>query len=235
MSILTAIVNIFLAPSEAFPILREKDSAQTRSIFLGILIFLGLINLAVLKDLYAEVQYEQTVERIENSSRIPEDQKEQLILDMEDRFENPSPAAIGIMWLTNAISYPIRVLFMAFIVMMIGNFIFGGREKFATILNMTALVYMVCILELLVKIPLMLNQWSIDIHTGLGILGLGEPGSFLYYFMNGMDFFAAWRIVLLGLGAGYLYQKKPGGFIVALFIYWILQNAFTAGLGALFV
>ncbi len=234
MSILSAIINIFVAPSEAFPILKSEDSARTRSIFLAVLVFLGLINLAVLKDLYAEVQFEQTVERIENSSRIPEDQKEQLLLDMEDRFENPSRASLVIMWMTNAISFPVRVLFMSLIVMLIGNFIFGGMEKFSSILNMTALVYMICILELLVKIPLMLHQWTLNIHTGLGILSLGDPGSFLYYFLNGLDFFAAWRIVLLGMGAAYLYNKKANGFIIALSVYWILQNVLVATLGALF-
>ena len=99
---------------------------------------------------------------------------------------------------------------------------------------MTALTYMVVVLELIVKIPLMLYKWSLEVYTGLGLLGIGEPGTFLFHFLNGFDLFGAWRIILLGIGAGLLYEKKPGGFITALSIYWIIQLSITAGIGAAF-
>ncbi|NQV37825.1 MAG: hypothetical protein HQ509_07470 [Candidatus Marinimicrobia bacterium] len=234
MAIIASIINLFLSPADAFSSLNKLDSGKTRTTLLLILVSLGLINLFLLKDLYMDVQYEQTIERIENSERIPEEQKAEILQDMDERFENPSIGQQSIMWLTNALGFPLRVIFMALIVLLIGNFIMGGNLKYGALVNVTALAYMISILELAVKIPLMYYKWSIEVYTGLGLLGIGEPGSFIYYFLNGIDIFGAWRLVVLGIGASLLYNKKPAGFIGALFVYWIIQITITSSIGAVF-
>lgn len=234
MAIIATIINLFLSPSDAFTALKKLDSGKTRTILLLILVFLGLINLFLLKDLYMDVQYNQAIERVENSDQLTDEQKEEYLQKIEESFENPGVGQQIIMWLTNAIGFPLRVVFMTLIVMFIGNFIFGGNLKYGDLINMTALAYMVSILEFVVKIPLMYYKWSIEVYTGLGLLGIGEQGSFIYYFLNGLDIFGAWRIILLGIGASILYHKKAGGFIIALFIYWIIQITIVSSLGAAF-
>jgi len=73
-----------------------------------------------------------------------------------------------------------------------------------------------------------------DIHTGLGLLGLGEKGSFLYNFMSGMDLFSLWRIIVLAVGMSVLYNRDIKPFAIALIIYWLLQTTILSFLGSLF-
>lgn len=234
MILVKTILNVFLAPATAFSALKSSDSTRQRTWLLLILVLMGTANLFFLKDLFIDLQYDQTITRIENSERIPEEKKAEMLEDIQDRFENPSLMSKIIMWGSNAISFPLRVIFMSLIILLTGNFIFGGNQPFGSIVNLTALTYMVSIAELALKIPLMLSMETIEVHTGLGLLNIGEQGQFLYYFLAGIDFFAIWRLILLGLGAGILYNKKPGGFTAVLFGFWIVQLIISASLGVVF-
>ncbi len=234
MALLASIINVFLSPTDAFQGLQDRDTARTRTTLLLILAGLGLVNLVALKDLYMNVQYDQTVQRIENSDRISDEQKQEMLENIDERFSNPSTGQLAIMWITNAVGFPLRVIFMAFIVLVIGNFVFGGNLKYGDLITMTALTYMISLLELAVKIPLMNYKWSIEVYTGLGLLGLGEPGSFIRYFTNSLDIFALWRVIVLGIGAAILYKKKSTVFISAFAIYFFLQITVVSSLGAIF-
>ena len=141
---------------------------------------------------------------------------------------------VAVGYVTSALATPARILLMALMVMLIGNFFFGGKSSYSNILVMTAYTYMIAILEALVKVPLMISKWSMDIHTGLGLLGLGEKGSFLYNFMSGMDLFAFWRVIVLAVGMSVLYHREVKPFMIALSIYWILQTTFFSFIGSLF-
>jgi hypothetical protein len=93
---------------------------------------------------------------------------------------------------------------------------------------------MLSILEMAVKTPLMLSKWSVDVYTGLGLLGIGEQGGFLHSFLTGFDIFALWRIILIAIGMGILYEKETKTFLWALLGYWILQISIIAGIQGAF-
>ena len=65
----------------------------------------------------------------------------------------------------------------------------GGSAKFGQLVNVSAWAYMIGILENIVKIPLMLSKWSLEVYTGLGVLDIGEKGTFINSFLNGIDIF----------------------------------------------
>lgn len=233
MSWLSNIVNVYLAPSKTFEAIKESSWKQSLVPFL-VLVLLGLASMGFLQDLMQDVQYDETMKRIEESSRIPEEQKETVIARMQERFDNPSTLSKVTVWATVAISNPIRVLFMTVFVLLIGNTIFGGDLRYGRLLVMTSYVYMLSILELAVKTPLMLSKWSVEVYTGLGLLGIGEQGGFLHSFLAGFDIFALWRIILIAIGMGILYDKETKTFLGALLVYWILQIAVIAGLQGAF-
>ncbi len=230
MYFINNLINLFVSPGRLFETIRKRTNWKDVLIPLSVLVVLGVLSLGLLKDLLIEVQLSQAVARIENDSRIPVDKKDEFILQMEDRFTNPTPFMEAIAWVNAGLSIPIRVLFMALVLLVIGNAMLGGAVAYGKLVHMTAYVYLVNIVEQAVKVPLMLNRWSVEVYTGLGLPGLGEKGSFLHNFLAGMDFFAFWRIVLMAIGMGILYQRETKSFLWALIVFWLLQVAILAGL-----
>ncbi len=202
------LINVFLEPREVFTSLKEQNDWKNALIPLVISVLVGIASMMALGELLVEYQISETERAIMESSQIPEDKKEEILEDSLSGIMDPSPAMIAIGYFTSAIS--IRIM------------------------TMTAFTYMIANLESLVKVPLMISQWRMEVYTGLGLLGLGEKGSFLYNFMAGMDLFAVWRVIVLAVGMSVLYNRSTRPFAIAITIYWILQTTFLAFLGSLF-
>ncbi|RMF10526.1 MAG: hypothetical protein D6762_01330 [Candidatus Neomarinimicrobiota bacterium] len=241
MNLLTSLPNLLIAPGDFFTAFRteaeDPEQAGTTRLFgppLAVLVLLGLVSMFFLQDLVKDVQFEQAVSRIENNSRLTEEKKEELMLDMKDRFEHPSTALKVLTWGSSAVSLPIRSAVMALMALLIGNFIFGGNVRYGVLFGMTAWAYLINVIELIVKVPLMLKQWTVEVYTGLGLLGIGEPGSFLGSFLGQIDLFSLWRIVLISIGMGILYRQTTTKYLVALLVLWLLQITVTSGLVAAF-
>ncbi len=228
------LLDVFLEPRNVFTSLFERKCWQDALLPIFITAVVGLVSLFVLKDLLVEVQLVQTEKYIMDNSEIPEDQKEEILIDSLDKIRNPSLLMIVIGYSSSALSTPLRIFMMSLIVLMIGNFFFGGKSSFGNILVMTSYTYMIAVLELLVKVPLMITQWRLDIQTGLGLLGFGEQGDFIYNFLGGMDFFSLWRIILLAIGMSVLYRREVKPFLIALIIYWIFQTTLFSFFGSIF-
>ncbi|MBU36671.1 MAG: hypothetical protein CMG29_05625 [Candidatus Marinimicrobia bacterium] len=228
------LLNVFLEPRDVFTSLHERNDWKNSLLPFIITAIVGIASMIALGDLLVDVQIEQTEKYIMESSKIPEDQKEEILAESLSSIKDPSTGMIAFGYVTSALSTPVRILFVALVVMLIGNFFFGGKATYSNIMVMTAYTYMISVLEALVKIPLMISKWSMDIHTGLGLLGLGEKGSFLYNFMSGMDLFSLWRIIVLAVGMSVLYNRDIKPFAIALIIYWLLQTTILSFLGSLF-
>jgi hypothetical protein len=233
MSWLKDVINIYFSPSATFEKIKDANWKQSIVPFV-ILILLGVVSVWLLQDLMQEVQFEEAVKRIEQNTRIPDEQKDQIMDDIRDRMADPAPWQVMLGWLAGSLSNPVRVFFMTLFVLIIGNTIMGGNAKYGQLLVMTAYVYMISILEMIVKIPLMLSKWSVEVYTGLGLLGIGESGSFINSFLAGFDLFGLWRIILLAMGMSFIYNKETKPFLWALLIYWVIQITVFAGLRIIF-
>jgi hypothetical protein len=230
---ITALVNIFLAPTRTFQWLVDRDRRRQDALVpLGILVLAGILSMALLQDLFREHQFGLAVSRIENSTQLTEEQKDAALLKLEERFYHPTPVSKAIGWVSSALSIPLRVAFMALVMLGIGNMFFGGTATYGQLFSLAAFTYIINLLELAIKIPLMLNKWSIDVYTGLGLLDLGKPGSFVHAFLSGVDLFSFWRVVLLAIGMGVLYRRETKPFLWALLVFWLLQLTLFAGINA---
>ena len=76
MKYLALFINIFTDPTISFQELKKGNDWKISLMPLAVLMVLGAIGLLLLKDLYYDVQLEQSVKWIENSSQIPDDQKD---------------------------------------------------------------------------------------------------------------------------------------------------------------
>lgn len=229
MSILSNIINIYLAPSKVFKTVKDFDFKKAL-IPLLILAVLGLISYWAIQDLANEYGYEKAVSYIENLDRLTDEQKVEQIAKIEDRMDGPQISS----WISSGLGMPITVFFMALLALIVGNTFMGGSAKFGQLVNITAWAYMISILENIVKIPLMLNKWSLEVYTGLGVFGIGEKGSFINSLYAGIDIFAIWRIVLIAIGMGIIYNKKTKPYIVAMLIAWFVLRLVGAGFSSFF-
>ena len=231
MSIISNIINTYIAPSKVFESVKDFEWKKAL-VPLLVLVVLGVISYWVIQDLVAEVQYDAGLERIENSSRIPDDQKEEIIAKMESQMDSGPQKIIA--WVASGLGGPISVFFMALIALLVGNTFLGGSAKYGQLLNVTAWAFMVNILESIVKIPLMLSKWSIEVYTGLGVLGIGEKGTFIHSLLAGIDIFAIWRIILIAIGMGIIYNKKTQPYAVGMLIAWFVLKLIGAGASSFF-
>jgi len=229
MSVLSNIINTYIAPSKVFEAVKDFNLKKA-IVPLVILAVLGVISFWAIQDLATEVGYDSALERIENSSRIPDDQKEEIIAKMDERMDGPQITG----WVASALGGPVTVFFMALIALLVGNTIMGGSAKYGQLLNVTAWAYMINILESIIKIPLMLSKWSLEVFTGLGVFGIGEKGSFINSTFNAIDIFAIWRIVLMAIGMGIIYNKKTRPYAIAMLVAWFVLKLIGAGFSSFF-
>ncbi len=232
MSFAARLINIFLAPGETFEAISEKRDWKDLWIPLIIVALVGLVSSVVLHDLAIDFNIERVEQSIENNSRIPADRKAEIIQNQVDKMLNPSPLALTMSYVSAMVATPIRAAFWALIALVIGNFILGGNAPFSHLMTASGYIYLLYVLEMIIKAPLMLYKWDMGIHTGLGLLGIGEEGTFIYTFLAGIDIFAIWRVILFGIAMGVIYKKDLKPFMIAMFIAWLVVLAAMAGLGA---
>jgi len=103
MSVLSNIINTYIAPSKVFEAVKDFNLKKAL-VPLLILAVLGVLSFWVIQDLATEVGYDTALERIENSSRIPDDQKEEIIAQMEERMDGPQITG----WVASAFGGPVR-------------------------------------------------------------------------------------------------------------------------------
>ena len=227
MSILANVINSYTAPSKVFKAVKDFDWKKA-IVPLLILAVLGVISYWVIQDLADDYGYEKAVSVIENMDRLTDEQKVEQIAKIEERMDGPQISS----WISSGLGGPVTVFFMALIALLVGNTFMGGSAKYGQLLNVTAWVYMINILESLVKIPLMLNKWSLEVYTGLGVLGIGEKGSFINSLLAGIDIFAIWRIILIAIGMGIIYNKKTQPYAIGMLIAWFVLKLIGAVLSS---
>jgi len=89
----------------------------------------------------------------------------------------------------------------------------------------------VSILELIIKVPLMLQTQTIQVETGLALLlPASMDTSLLYRFFHRLDFFSIWRIFLMAMGMALLYRVNEKRARLILFGAWALAMFLLAWL-----
>jgi len=230
MSILANVINSYTAPGKVFEAVKDFDWKKA-IVPLLILAIIGVLSFWAIQDLATEAGYDAAVERIQNNSRLSEEQKTEFYERIDDQMSGPQITG----WIFSFLGNPITVFFMALIVLLVGNAFMGGSAKYGQVLNITAWAYMIIILESIVKIPLMLSKWSLEVYTGLGVLGIGEKGSFINSLFASIDIFAIWRIVLIAIGMGIIYNKKTKPYLIAMLVAWFVLRLIGAGFSSFFV
>jgi hypothetical protein len=211
ISYFSKIISIFWEPAKTFKAISEKTSAL--DIILPIVI-LSLLSVATIPYI-TPIAIKTQVAKIEQSDKIPDEQKQQIITNME-KNQNPVMgyifAPVGII---------VGTLVMALVFLFVGNFMLGGEGKFLSVWAVTLYGSLVDIVGTAVRVPLMVQKGTLNVYTSLAIF-MNESSSFLFRFAKHLDVFSIWKIVLFSIGLSVLYKKKLNSVLIILVIIWLV-------------
>lgn len=251
-SLLQRIINLFFTPSKAFDGLVNgvtfKDWLYPFLIVTAGLLIIPLFYRDISLD-EGEFRLNQGIRSIENNADIPAERKEAVLERMyegqgkiDDARENP--LALRNLWgyLFIPVVLFVMVAFFSAILLLIGNFGMGGQVRFFQVFTMVMMTYLISgngillnsvpgsgTLELLIKAPLIVMKESTSLVLSPGLL-FEEIDSFLKQFLNELDIFRVWGMIVMGFGFAKLYNKPTATGIITVALPWLIMISIGAAL-----
>ena len=230
----SSLVNTLTAPKETFEIISKSYGLKEALAPLSILMFLAIVSSMILFDQIADLQWDQIQQSLNNNSNVSEEQKQEILGSQYDRIYSGSGSTAIFIYLSSAISWPVRVLFWSLFSMLFSNLFLGSKNKLGKVFIVASFSYLPSVVEYLVKTPIQYSTENMMIFTGLGAFSIGEQGSFINNFLSGVDIFAIWRVYLTAVGFTFLYNSKINDTLRALAILWISSLVIFSAIGAFF-
>ena len=230
----SSLVNTLTAPKETFEIISKSYGFKEAVAPLSIVMFLAIVSSMILSDQIADLQWDQIQQSLNNNPNVSEEQKQEILGSQYDRIYSGSSSTAIFIYVSSAISWPVRVLFWSLFSMLFSNIFLGSKNKLGKVFTVASFSYLPSVIEYLVKTPIQYSTDNMMIFTGLGAFGIGEQGSFINNFLSGVDIFAIWRVYLTAVGFTFLYNSKINDSLRALSILWISSLIIFSAIGAFF-
>lgn len=215
------LLSIFTAPGALFEDLRERP--RWVAPFL-ITIFVAALSLVLPRLLIPANVWVQAIRE-----SLPEGASmsaEQMMLMSE---QMRSPLALGGVALSGII-VNVLLTFVSALVFWALFALFGRESSYKKALSVVCYSGLITALGVLVLAVLAISLQRVDVTTSLAFLPFLERGTYLYRFLARVDFFALWRVVVMGAGfAVVMKANKPTSYIVVI----VLWLALSLGLAAL--
>jgi len=144
---------------------------------------------------------------------------------------------LGIGVATAVVGTPIVLLVVGLVLHLVCAVVMGGQANFARTFSLVAFAWMVSLPESIVKVPISLASKNPEVQTSLALLLSKEtsasfPYRFIYSFLNHVDIFALWRVLLVGVGVSLMFKfprRKSYYVVVGL---WLAFALLASLLGA---
>ena len=231
---LSSIINTLTAPKETFQKISENYSLKESLVPLSLIMALAVVSSMNLSEQIADLQWDQIQQSLNNNPSISEEQKQEILGSQYDRIYSNSGSTALFIYISSAISWPVRILFWSLFSLLICNLMLGVKNQLGKVFTVATFSYLPSVVEYLVKTPIQYSSDNMMIFTGLGALGIGDQGSFMNNFLSGLDIFAIWRVYLTAVGFTFLYNSKINDTIKALGILWISSLIIFSAIGAFF-
>ncbi len=251
-SFIQRIVNLFFTPSKAFDGFSEGVSYK-EWLYPLVIVTLGI---AILPLFFRDISLDEGEYRllkaersISNNPDYSDEQKKVMLERMSGYLDKvvdarENPWAFRNLWGYPLIPISIFVMtaFFSAILMLVGNFGMGGNVKFFQIFSVVMLSYLISgngffmnmipgvgTLELMVKTPLIIIKESTNLVLSPALM-FDEIDSFLKHFLNQMDIFRLWGMIVMGFGFAKLYNKSTATGIMAVGFPWLILVSIGAAL-----
>lgn len=183
------VVQLFVAPGRLFDRLRERPA------------WLGAILLAVAAGAVTLWVIPEEIVREFFRSQIPAEAPQDAVqrqVDLQYRFRFIHPLLL----------VPLTIVLTAGVLLFVFNLLLGGEARFKQLFAATAHAFVIPALGGLALVPLKIQTGDFQRSLALHWLVPGMEEGFLYYLLQGMDFFALWGAVVLGIGVSRIYRHR---------------------------
>ena len=214
LSVIQRIWGIFVNPKQVFEYLRAKPD------FIIPLVFIIIVSVAVNLAVY-DIAIQDQIAKIEESERIPDEQKD-LIIDRMEESKHGIKHIISVF-----VVPPINVLIIFGLVsgifLFIGNILLGGKARFAQIFSIYCYSYLIItIAGTIVKLPLWLAKQTVQVETSLALLVPETASKTLHNILSSFDVFTLWFLIVFGIGFAIVYRFSQLKGILSVFIPWFI-------------
>jgi hypothetical protein len=206
---------VFFSPAALFDALRERPRWLDAMV---VVVALGLIVQALLP---ADLIREAALANLPANASA----------EQRAAMERAMPIGNTIRWIATVIVPPILMAIVAGLVLLIWNVLRGGGARYPQALAITTHSYVIWALGGLITLPLVLATG--DLRTTLALhlpFGFLDPGSWLYRFLQGINVFGLWTMIVLGVGVSRIYPRRAsaGGAAVTLVAIYVALKAVGA-------
>ncbi len=136
-----------------------------------------------------------------------------------------------------AIGTPIVLLIAGLVLHLVCAVILGGQANFVRTFSVITFAWMVSLPESIIKVPISLATKTAEVQTSLALLMTRDASAgfwhrFLYSFLNHVDIFTVWRILLVGLGVSVMFRFSRQKSYYAVVGLWLVVAVLLSVLGA---
>ena len=212
------IVRVFVAPGELFDALRE------RPVWLDALLVTIVVALLIQFVLPVEIFREAVM------SGLPSDASPEQI----EATENSIPTLRVIAWISTVIMPPLLFALIAGALKLLYSVLLGGAGTFKQLFSATAHAQIVNAVGGLLVLPLILTTGDPRQALSLQLLVPMEREGWLFGFLNGLNFFGMWTMIVLGIAVSRIYPKVSAASAIGVLMgaYVVLKAVFAFAPGA---
>ena len=225
MTLLNKSLNVFTKPSAAFADIKEHSDWWFP--------FMVMIIATIITALSTvDIQIRAQRDFINTSEMIPESKKVEMLdaMDNQGAMNRLVTPAIG-----GVLSVGMSYLVIAGALMLFGNFVYGGQATFKQIFALVSWGGLIGLPELIVKLPMMLINRTLQVATSPAIFfSSSESKKLLYNVLDVFDVFTIWKIIVFSIGFAIIYKFSMKKSYTAVIVLYVIYAGISISLGQLF-
>jgi len=212
---LVRVWNVFFDPAKTFESL--KNGITWKDLWFPVVIL--LIATLVTIQLTYPVQMKESRQMIMRMDNLTDQQKDAM-LERVSTDKTPAQSLI-----IGGITPLVTALFIAAVYLFVGNFFGGGYAKYWMLFAVTIHINMVDVLSGIIKVPLILAQKTMMVHTSLAILfDKTDLSSVWFRLAMQADLFRVWKLVLWVIAFKVIYKYSTKKSLLLTGLIWVLAS-----------
>jgi hypothetical protein len=215
------LISVFISPSRCFEDI--KDKSRWWLPFLILLVAAAIASVLPRLTIPPDVFLETIRQNLPQGVEMQEEQMQMIVERMS------SPVAI-IGTAVSVILLQTIITFLSALVFWVLFSLFGGKSSFKKSISIVSYTGLVTALGLLFISALSIILQRVDIMTSLGLLPFLDRGTFLFRFASQIDFFALWRVLLMGFGFAIVTESPRWKGLTLVIVPWLLLSLGVAAI-----
>jgi len=222
--VLSKIIGVFISPRKSFESVDRKPNWVAPVV---ILLLFSLVASFAIMDVAVSERMEEQREKMIERGMSPTDADAALEKGM----------AIGKIagYVFAPVGTVVTLLIVAGVLLFAGNVLLGGESTFKKAFAMYSYASLIGVLGFLLKIPLILQKQTMNVHFSLAtFLPADQSKRFVYLLLSKVEIFSLWQLAVVCIGMGVIYHfhtKKAATVVVPL---WAVYAIGSAAIGSLF-